>query len=51
MKIDLDTDNNLSLRKTLEMPDEVIFLRSLFNKKNKFYPQVFLEECLNNLAK
>ena len=51
MKINVNKDNNLSLRKTLEMLDEVIFIRSLFNKKNKFYPQVFLEECLYKLTK
>ena len=51
MKINLNTDNNLSLRKTSEMFDEVIFIRFLFHKKNKFYPKVFLEECLYKLTK
>ena len=51
MKINLNTDNNLFLRTTLEMLDEVILIISLFNKKNKFYSQVFLEECLYKLTK
>ena len=45
MRINLNSDNDLSLRKTLEMLDEVIFIRSVFNNNSKFYPQVFLEKC------
>ena len=45
MRINLNSDNDLSLRKTLEMLDEVIFIRFVFNNNSKFYPQVFLEIC------
>ena len=45
MRINLNSDNDLSLRKTLEMLDEVIFIRSVFNNNSKSYPQVFLEKC------
>ena len=50
-KINLDSDNDLSFRKTLEMLDEVIFIRFVFTNNITFYTQVFLEECSNKLTK
>ena len=50
-KINLNSDNDLSFRKTLQMFDEVIFIRSIFTNNITFYTQVFLEECSNKLTK
>ena len=49
MKIKFNLDDDLPLRKTLELYNMVIVVRSVFQKDNKCYPQVFLEECLYKL--
>ena len=40
-------DNDLPLKKTLELYDIVIVVWSIFHEGNKYYPQVFLDECLD----
>ena len=44
-------DNDLPLKKTLELYDIVIVVWSIFHEGNKYYPQVFLDECLDKSCK
>ena len=46
IKIKFDSDNELPLNKTIEIPTMAIVLRAIFLENNKYYPQVFLDECL-----
>ena len=45
MKIKFNSDGDLPLRKTLELYNMVIVVRSIFHEGSKHYPQVFLDEC------
>ena len=49
MKIKIDADDNLPLNKTLKLHIMTIFTRSVFEEDGKFYPQVYLNECLHEL--
>ena len=49
MKIKLDSGGSLPLNKTLKLHSMTIIVRSVFEEDGKFYPQVFLEECLYKL--
>ena len=49
MKVELNSDNDFRLDRTLEFHRIVIAFRSVFHKGSKYYPQVFLNECLCNL--
>ena len=42
-------DNELTLNKTIEIPSMIIVVRAAFHENNKYYPQVFLDECLYKL--
>ena len=46
MKIKFNSDNELSLNKTIEIPKIMIAVRAVFHENNKYYPQIFLDECL-----
>ena len=46
MKIKFDSDDNLLLNKTIEIPIGTIGNRAVFHENNKYSPQVFLDECL-----
>ena len=46
MKIKLNSGDDLPLRQTLELRNMITVLRSVSQEDNKFYPQVFLDECL-----
>ena len=46
MKIRFKSDNDLPLGKILNIPSMIIVTRSVFQKGNKYYPQVYLHECL-----
>ena len=46
MKIKFDTDDNLPLSRTLELHNMAIVIRSVFGEHGKFYPQIYLDECL-----
>ena len=46
MKIKFNSDNELPLNKTIKIPVMVIVVRAVFHENNKYYPQVFLDECL-----
>ena len=46
MKIKFNSDDNLPLNKQLKFFSVTIIVRSVFEKDGKYYPQVFLDECL-----
>ena len=46
MKIKFNSDDELALNKTIEIPSMIIVVRAVFYENNKYYPQVFLDECL-----
>ena len=49
MKIKFNSDDGLPLNKTIETPSMVIVVRAVFHENNKYYPHVFLDECLYKL--
>ena len=49
MKIKFNSDNNLPLNKALKLHNIIIVIRSVFEEHGKFYPQVYLDECLCEL--
>ena len=49
MKIKFNSDDNLPLNKTLKLHNMTIIIRSVFEEDGKFYPQVYLDECLYEL--
>ena len=46
MKIKFDSCDSLPLNKTIEIPIVTIVIRAVFLEDNKYYPQIFLDECL-----
>ena len=46
MKIKFNLDDELPLNKTVETPTITIAVRAVFHENNKYYLQVFLDECL-----
>ena len=48
-KIKFNSDDSLPLNKTLKLHNMTIIVRSVFEKDGKYYPQVFLDECLYEL--
>ena len=46
MKIKFDSDDNLPLNKVLKFHVLTIIIRNVFEKDGKYYPQIFLEDCL-----
>ena len=48
VKIKFDSDDKLHLNKT-KIPIMVIVVRTIFCENNKYYPQVFLDECLHKI--
>ena len=49
MKIKFNLDDELPLRKMIEIPSMIIVARAVFHENNKYYPQDFLDECLSKL--
>ena len=50
MKIKFDTNDNLPLNKTLKRNGTSLKLHiSVFEEDSKFYPQIYLDECLDEL--
>ena len=49
MKIKFNSDDELPLNKTIEIPTMTIVVRAVFHENNKYYPQVILDECLYKL--
>ena len=50
MEIKFSSDDNLPLKKTLELYNMIIAVRSVFHEGNKYYPQPFLDEFLYKLC-
>ena len=46
MKIKFNSDNELPVNKIIKIPAITIAIRAVFHKNNKYYSQVFLDECL-----
>ena len=46
MKIKFNTDDNIPLNKIIYLRTITIIIRSVTQKDGKYYPQVFLDECL-----
>ena len=49
MKIKFNSDDDLCLNKTIEIPSIIIVNRAVFHENKENYPQVFLDECLYKL--
>ena len=49
MKIKLDSDDNLPLRKVPKLHAVIIIIRSVFERDGKYYPQIFLDDALVDL--
>ena len=49
MKIKFDSDDELPLNKTVEIPSMITVVRAVFHENSKYYPQVLLDECLYKL--
>ena len=48
MKIKFNSDDEFPINKTIEIPTMIV-VRGLFHENNKYYPHVFLDECLYKL--
>ena len=46
MKIKFNADDNISLNKIIYFPTITIIIRSATQKDDKYYPQIFLDQCL-----
>ena len=46
MKTKFNSDDNLSLNKILKLRMLTVIVTSVFQENRKYYPQVFLYECL-----
>ena len=49
MKIKFNSYDELPLNKTIEIPSMTKVVRVIFLENSKYYPQVFLDECLYKL--
>ena len=49
MKIKFNLDDKLPLNETIAIPSMIIVVRAIFHKNNKYYLQVFWDECLYKL--
>ena len=47
MKIKLNSDDDLPLNKQLKFINLTIIVRTVFEEDGKYYPQIFLDECMN----
>ena len=48
-RIGTNTDVDLPLNKPLKFPTLAIIIRCVFQEGEKFYPQIYLDECLYKL--
>ena len=46
MKLKFDSDDDFPLNKTIKIHISTIVVRAIFYENSKYYPQVFLDECL-----
>ena len=49
MKIKFNSDDELLLNKMIEIPSMIVVVRAIFLENKKYYPQVFLDVCLQKL--
>ena len=49
MKIKFNSDDDLPLNKRLKCFNLAIIVRTVFEEDGKYYPQIFLDECLYEL--
>ena len=49
VKIKFNSDDELPLNKMIDFPSMIIVTRDIFPENNKYYPQVFLDDCLYKL--
>ena len=49
MKIKFNSDDELPLNNATEIPSMIIVINAVFHENDKYYPQVFLDECLYKL--
>ena len=49
MKIKFSSDDNLPINKILKLHNLTVIVWFVFEKDGKYYPQVFLDECLYGL--
>ena len=45
-KIKLNSDDYIPLNKQLNVPAITVIISNIFEKDGKYYPQIFLDECL-----
>ena len=46
MKIKFNSDDDIPLNKQLDFPTITVIIRNIFEKDGKYYPQIFLDECM-----
>ena len=46
MKIKFNSDDDIPLNKELYFPTITAIIRNIFEKDRKYYPRIFLDECL-----
>ena len=49
MKNKFNSDDELPLNKTIEIPTMAIVVRAVLHENNKYYPQVSIDECIYKL--
>ena len=49
MKIKFGRNDDLPLNKQLIFPTMTIVVRSVFQEDRKYYPQIYIDECLYEL--
>ena len=49
MRIIFDSDDDLPLNKILKLHMLTIIARSVYEEDGKYYPQVFLDDCLHEV--
>ena len=45
MRTQFESDDNLPSGKILNIPLRIIIVKSVFHENDKYYPQIFLNEC------
>ena len=51
MKIKFNTNDNIVIKKIIYFPTITITIRSVTQKDDKYYPQLFLDDCLYEVLK
>ena len=49
MKIKFNSDDDLPLNKQLNFFNLTIIVRTIFKEDGKYYPQIFIDDCLYEL--